>query len=348
MIQHWLKRSGSGLLVPVLAVALTSAGWGADAPKEFAARAAQQAGEAGEDVAEAAAKNYWLGILATPVEPPLKVHLRLERGVLVEQIVPESPAAKAGIEVHDILLKFGDVELADVDGLQEAVAGNENREVPVTLLRAGQQKTVQVKPEERPADSRLAFPARSGQWDQITEMLKRLDRGEFGEDPLRMFFVRPGFVVPKEFKQRRFELFSSPPEMLRLPKGTRVTLTREHEGPVKIKVEKDDRTWEVTEEELDQLPEEVRPAVKGMLGGGRVYVFGQGPVVVPGEQPAGPGKDAAPQAESASKRPDTERQAEIRDRLEDMKRQLRENEERMQEQLEQLRQQMEKLGQEKI
>ena len=68
-------------------------------------------------------------------------------------------------------------------------------------------------------------------------MLKKLERGEFGEDPLRMFFVQPGVVVPKEWKQRRIELFTSPPGALQLPKGTRVTVTRQNDAPAKITVE---------------------------------------------------------------------------------------------------------------
>ena len=185
--------------------------------------------------------------------------------------------------------------------LQKAVSETKDREAKVTLLRAGKQTTVNVKPQVRPADLGLAAPVRPGDWGQITEMLKRLERGDFGEDPLRMFFIQPGVVVPKELKQQRIELFTSPPGALQLPKGTRVTVTRQNDAPAKITVEKDGQKWEVSEEELDKLPEDVRPAVKGMLGGGRVYVFGQSPVVVPGDRPGRSGESKAPKAEPEKK-----------------------------------------------
>ena len=159
--------------------------------------------------------------------------------------------------------------------------------------------------------------------------------------------------MPKELKQRRIELFTSPPGALQLPKGTRVTVTRQNDTPAKITVEKDGQKWEVSEGELDKLPEDVRPAVKGMLGGGRVFVFGQSPVVVPGERPAASTESKTPKAESDKKPDDKPSAAEqnlekVREKVEEMNRQLRENEKRLQKQMDELRQQMEKLGQQKI
>jgi membrane-associated protease RseP (regulator of RpoE activity) len=346
-IGWWVRGSA----VPLLAVVLAGPIWGQDAEKKAPAAAAPPVAKVEE--ANAPASSYWLGILAAPADAILKTHLGIEVGVVVEQVVPESPAAKAGILVNDILLKFGDAELADVEGLQKAVGETKDREAKVTLLRAGKQTTVNVKPQVRPADLGLAAPVRPGDWGQITEMLKRLERGDFGEDPLRMFFIQPGVVVPKELKQQRIELFTSPPGALQLPKGTRVTVTRQNDAPTKITVEKDGQKWEVGEGELDKLPEDVRPAVKGMLGGGRVFVFGQSPVVVPGERPGRPGESKAPKAEP-EKKPEGQQDAggqnldKVREKLEEMNRQLRENEKRMQKQMDELRQQLEKLGLQKI
>lgn len=325
------------MLGPMLAAALGQAGWAAERTQQTPASPERQADE-GETA------GYWLGIVVGPADALLRLHLQLDAGLVVEQVAADSPAAKAGIQVNDILLRFGDLPLADVEALQRAVGENAGRPVELTLLHAGKERTATVQPERRPADADSALPAHSGDWGQIREMLRRLERGESGDDPLRMFFVQPGFVVPKDFKQRRLDLFSSPPETLRLPKGTRVTVMRQHDGPARITVEKDGQKWEVTEEELDRLPEELRPAVKGMLGGGRVYVFGQSPVIVPGERPERktPQADARPGGPGAADS-DGESIDGVRDRLEDMLRQMRANEQRMQKHLDELRQQLDKL-----
>lgn len=336
MLRDQRKQKLPGLLVPVLALAFASMGWAADGIKRSPE---PQTGQARPD--------YWLGILVVPADAVLKLHLQLDAGLVIEQVAVDSPAAKGGIQVNDILLRFGDVPLADVQALQRAMGENGDRPVELRLLRAGKAWTATVQPEQRPADAGAALPTPSGDWGQIRDMLRRLERGELGDDPLRMFFVQPGFVVPKDFKQRRLDLFSSPPEMLRLPKGARVTITRQHEGPAQITVEKDGQRWEVTEEQLDPLPEELRPAVKGMLGGGRVYVFGQSPVVVPGERPGRLDQKKTPAAAEQDPQmpPDADDSdlRSVRSGFEEMLRQLRENEQRMQKHLDELRQQLEKL-----
>jgi serine protease Do len=323
------------MVVPILALACATVGWAADGIKRSPE---PQTGQTTPD--------YWLGILVVPADAVLKLHLQLDAGLVIEQVAADSPAAKGGIQVNDILLRFGDVPLADVQALQRAMGENGDRPVELSLLRAGKAWTATVQPERRPTDVGAALPTPSGDWGQISDMLRRLERGELGDDPLRMFFVQPGFVVPKDFKQRRLDLFSSPPEMLRLPKGTRVTITRQHEGPAQITVEKDGQQWKVTEDELDQLPEELRPAVKGMLGGGRVYVFGPSPVIVPGERPGRLEQKTPPAAEQDSQTPPDADDSDlrgVRSGFEEMLRQVRENEHRMQKHLDELRQQLEKL-----
>jgi hypothetical protein len=50
--------------------------------------------------------------------------------------------------------------------------------------------------------------------------------------------------------------------------STSIEIRRENDEPAKIKVTKDGTTWEVTEDQLDQLPEDVRAAVRNALGQG--------------------------------------------------------------------------------
>ena len=52
----------------------------------------------------------------------------------------------------------------------------------------------------------------------------------------------------------------------KLPKDMSVTITKEGEQPAKIVVKQGDKTWETTEDKLDDLPDEVRGHVQSFLG----------------------------------------------------------------------------------
>jgi hypothetical protein len=56
-----------------------------------------------------------------------------------------------------------------------------------------------------------------------------------------------------------------------LPKGLKVLINKDGDGPAKIHVERGDDEWDVTEKELDKLPEDVRAHVQKFLGQPRAF-----------------------------------------------------------------------------
>ncbi|MEZ6119255.1 MAG: hypothetical protein R3C28_22160 [Pirellulaceae bacterium] len=50
------------------------------------------------------------------------------------------------------------------------------------------------------------------------------------------------------------------------PGNMSVSVKREDDGPAQIKIEKDGKTYEVDENSLDQLPEDIRPWAERFLG----------------------------------------------------------------------------------
>lgn len=66
----------------------------------------------------------------------------------------------------------------------------------------------------------------------------------------------PGFMFPGG---------GPPPE---LPDNVTVSIVRHGKEPPKITVTRGDEKWEITDKELDKLPEELRPPVEHMLGAG--------------------------------------------------------------------------------
>ena len=64
--------------------------------------------------------QYWLGIICSPLEDELLMaHLGIEHGILVQDVVDDSPAAKAGLQKQDILIQAGEHPLNDLKTLVE-------------------------------------------------------------------------------------------------------------------------------------------------------------------------------------------------------------------------------------
>jgi S1-C subfamily serine protease len=60
------------------------------------------------------------------------------RGVLIASVAPESPAAKAGLKMHDVVIRYDQFDIYSPEQLMQLL-GNEKagREVVVTFDRAG-------------------------------------------------------------------------------------------------------------------------------------------------------------------------------------------------------------------
>jgi serine protease Do len=94
----------------------------------------------------------WLGVGRQEVTEQLAEQLGLDqaRGALVKEVVPDSPAKKAGIQVGDVLVKWGDRPINNPDDLLFLVAATQpGSRVKVELYRGGQKQEVTVTVGER-------------------------------------------------------------------------------------------------------------------------------------------------------------------------------------------------------
>jgi serine protease Do len=90
----------------------------------------------------------WLGVQIQRVTPELAKSFGLdrERGALVADVMSDTPAQKAGIERGDVIVEFNGRTIEGMNDLPRAVASTPpNAEVPVKLMRKGQEKIVQVR-----------------------------------------------------------------------------------------------------------------------------------------------------------------------------------------------------------
>jgi len=90
----------------------------------------------------------WLGVSIQGITPELAKSFGLKegRGALVAQVVPGSPAEKAGIEQGDVIVGFNGKEVTDSKDLSLIVASTPvGKDVTVKLLRDGKAMDRQVK-----------------------------------------------------------------------------------------------------------------------------------------------------------------------------------------------------------
>ncbi len=100
----------------------------------------------------------WLGIQIQDITPDVAEYYGIQEreGVLVYQVLPESPASTAGIQDGDIVKSFDGKPIHHSRELIDAVSQTKSgRRVPVELLRNGSRQTVQVEIGERPSDADL-------------------------------------------------------------------------------------------------------------------------------------------------------------------------------------------------
>jgi membrane-associated protease RseP (regulator of RpoE activity) len=92
-----------------------------------------------------------IGVALAPLERALRLQLELPEaeGLLVSEVVADGPAARAGVQPNDILLKFASEPIRDQESLVDRI--QKHGEAPATLeiLREGQRRTVELTPERR-------------------------------------------------------------------------------------------------------------------------------------------------------------------------------------------------------
>lgn len=180
----------------------------------------------GEDELTAAKEEAFLGVFTQPLTDDLAEYwdLPANGGVVVGTVMPDSPAAKAGIRMGDVIVNFNDTPVRvkqdrEVMGFTKLVRdAGVGGEVPMRVLRNGEPLDLKVTLAERPKTSRdagefedtvfgitareittdlrivlnlapdvqgvIVRRVRSGSWAQLAEMVPGIIIMNFGGHPV--------------------------------------------------------------------------------------------------------------------------------------------------------------------
>jgi hypothetical protein len=203
--------------------------------------------------------EYWIGVQCYGLQDELHEELGIpeDRGLVIATVFHGSPAHKAGIRRHDVVMKAGEKPLAHVKELVAVIEDSKGEELSLELLRGQQKKSVKLTPIKRPEEARPRKIVTSLPDDHLEDLDEWVDQIREGLDhgPIRLRFVQPGTIIPRGASAR-------PP----LPENLTVVITKTGAQPAKIVVKQDGQSWEATEDELDELPEKILPHVEQMLG----------------------------------------------------------------------------------
>ena len=105
----------------------------------------------------------WLGVLIQDVTRDLAESFGMDRpgGALVAQVLPGSPAEKAGIKVGDVILEFNNTSINDSASLPPIVGRMQvGQEAAMKILRDGKSKLVKIRIGELPPEDEIKQASR--------------------------------------------------------------------------------------------------------------------------------------------------------------------------------------------
>ena len=127
--------------------------------------------------------KFMIGLKCEPADETLRSQWKLDEvGLVVASVFDGTPAKKANVQVHDVLLIANDKKLGKVQDLVTAVqeAGKDDEKLSLTVLRAGERREIEVTPSERKvvgvaADNVIVLDGEDGKWRAHLKSIPSLD-----------------------------------------------------------------------------------------------------------------------------------------------------------------------------
>jgi hypothetical protein len=258
-----------------------------------------------------APSEYWLGVMISTPSPEAREKLSLpkDRGLLVENVEPDSPAAKAGLRPHDALMKANDKPLGDLRDLLKLMNQVKEGKLTFDVFREGKHETIVATLAKRPTKD----TAEARAW--IEKLRPKMAPGQ----PLTFHIVGPGQIVPYGLTKLDVTVHTK----ASLADGSEIEITRHSGDPAKVVVTHDKDQWEGTSADLSKIPENIRPEVERLLGSpaGHMQFFASPDEAMPGNTMTFSGR--APQPGEIVAGPNVEKRlGEMQKQIDDLRKQV--------------------------
>ncbi|MBI4057495.1 MAG: trypsin-like peptidase domain-containing protein [Elusimicrobia bacterium] len=140
-------------------------------------------------------RRGWLGLELAPLDEVMrrKFGLSGSEGVIVNAVLENGPASKAGLRRGDVLLEFNGVPIQTPGDLVQQVSHTSpGKKVPLTVFRYGKRKEVEVLLGERPSDAEREHSRPSLSKENQIE-----DRASFSWEGVELAEVKKGVLVKR-------------------------------------------------------------------------------------------------------------------------------------------------------
>jgi hypothetical protein len=213
---------------------------------------------------------YWIGVGCHPTDGG--------KGLAIDEVVPNSPAAKAGLQKGDVVLSVGKTELGEIEQLAKAVGDSKGNELVLQVQRGEERRKIVVKPEQRGAEIRAVIAREKDEDDDENEGKSPSDRPNPAArlkiaqppaavrppQPVPVPPLPPGAPAAMGGGMAWRQLNAGGP----LPDDMEVTISKRGSKPAVVKVKQGDKSWKTTEKELGMLPGPAQAYAARMLGHG--------------------------------------------------------------------------------
>lgn len=201
-------------------------------------------------------RRGWLGVHVQNVTDEIAVSLGLQepKGALVAKVSPDSPAATAGIQPSDVILKFDGQAIDNMRSLPRAVAATAiGKSVGVELMRKGQTVDLTVTVGRLPED------------EDVQDSVKDDGEEDLAPEPEREDLLGLSIAPLTEELRERFNIGKS-------VEGVLITEVKPNSPAAQKDVKPGEVIVEVTQEKVKQ-PQDVKTRVLAVQKSGRKSVL---------------------------------------------------------------------------